>query len=173
MMHPYLDPYFTIHYEVWSTCRTKRIDAVLVSKQDETFKIGIEYKQNNRKQGADIGSWVLQAIAYTLLDWGRYGRLPIFVAPAISVNYFGFVDKIINTAPFVFEDRHDVNDLHHSFNGFIGKFMIGELRFIHHDKKQPAPMFMHTNKIIWDGRVFNWEANPQPINYINYKNLIQ
>ena len=120
---------FHVESEVWSSCRSRRIDLVAVHKSDVAYGygIGIEVKKFDSKTGADIAKWLQQAADYSKLVWNTYGRIMVIVAPQMS--------------GYVFEegqltDKGHLKDgrptPHHNFSTFLGQFNIGELQTYTH-----------------------------------------
>jgi len=144
--------HFTCRKEVWSKCGKGRIDILLSTVNDEHF--GIEAKIPDRKRGEKLGEYVKQAVRYTGYEFqirpNEYRKIPIFICPAISYKYF-----ILNEQEMLFEgnkwhkDRHKEDFDHHTFNGFIGCWNIGEVKNV--GGTDFALMF--SNKIIYDTRM--------------------
>lgn len=157
-----LSHFFYVEWEVWSSCRTRRIDLVAVHKSDVAMKyaIGIEIKKFNTKTGADIAKWIQQAQTYSNLVWGNYGRIMVIVAPQMS--------------GYVFEegqltDKGHLKDgrptAHHNFSTFLGQFNIGELQtYIHTSypdyKQHKRVRIVFKGSPIWDEThdEFNYDA---------------
>lgn len=140
-----LNKYFKVEKEVWSDCRQGRIDLVITT--DEGYRFGVECKQNNDKRGEEIGEFIKQAIRYK--DYKFNGvRIPIFIAPPLSYNYF-----IMNQQEQILEgkkwhkDRHIETHEHHTVNGFLGSFGVGEIR-----KCNSFFFLSFSNKIIWSSQ---------------------
>jgi hypothetical protein len=88
-----LEPWFHVTTEVrgkhpgGATCR---IDAVVVPRDPQVWKrqdiaLGIEFKSLGSREAwgrRDLTAWVAQAIDYTYVEWGHWGRLPIFMCPS-------------------------------------------------------------------------------------------
>ncbi len=153
---------FHVESEVWSSCRSRRIDLVAVHKSDIAFGygIGIEVKKFDAKTGADIAKWLQQAADYSKLVWNTYGRIMVIVAPQMS--------------GYVFEegrltDKGHIKDgrptPHHNFSTFLGQFNIGELQtYIHTSypdyKQHKRVRIVFKGSPIWDEThdEFNYDA---------------
>ena len=166
-----LIPTFEIHFnvttEVWSECKTKRIDLILTHKQNKDISFGIECKLPDKKRGEKIGEYVKQAINYTKLNWydgSQYRKLPILLCPPLSYKYFVLNEhqKIFNNETWV-KDRHNQDDKHHSFNGFLGAFNVGEVR-----KSKYGYYFVMSNKLMFGS--FNKNSS---IRLDNYNSIIK
>lgn len=132
---PILKPHFIIRRECWSNGTNKRrIDIILQIPNTDIF-FGVEVKRPSDKRGEEIGRFIKQAIDYSTLEWDIYKnctvfrKIPIFINPPISLNYFVMnqESKMIEGVKW-FRDRHDSTSSHHSFNGFLGSFGVGEIR---------------------------------------------
>ena len=77
-----------IYPEVWGKSiisgKTKRIDAVIISKANPNIKFGIEFKRLDLSSFTNFTSWFKQALTYTQCEWGTIGRIPILIAPKID-----------------------------------------------------------------------------------------
>lgn len=67
------------------TNKLRRIDAVIVSKEQPHIKFGIEFKRVDLGSMTNFTAWIKQAIIYSQCTWNGYGKLPILIAP--SFNY--------------------------------------------------------------------------------------
>ena len=153
---------FHVESEVWSSCRSRRIDLVAVHKSDVAYGygIGIEVKKFDSKTGADIAKWLQQAADYSKLVWNTYGRIMVIVAPQMS--------------GYVFEegqltDKGHLKDgrptPHHNFSTFLGQFNIGELQTYTHTsypdyRQHKRVRIVFKGSPIWDETydVFNYDA---------------
>ena len=153
---------FHVESEVWSSCRSRRIDLVAVHKSDVAYGygIGIEVKKFDSKTGADIARWLQQAADYSKLVWNTYGRIMVIVAPQMS--------------GYVFEegqltDKGHLKDgrptPHHNFSTFLGQFNIGELQTYTHTsypdyRQHKRVRIVFKGSPIWDETydVFNYDA---------------
>lgn len=144
--------HFTCQRERWSKCGNGRIDLILSTDNGEYF--GVEAKIPDRKRGEGLGEFVKQAIRYTNYEFEIrdkvFKQIPIFICPAISYKYF-----ILNEHEITIEgkkwhrDRHEETNDHHSVNGFLGAFNVGEIRNM--GCNDFALIF--SNKIIYDTRL--------------------
>lgn len=153
----YLQKYFTIEREVWSKCKTSRIDLVL--KYSEGVYFGVECKQHSKKTGEEIGEHIKQSIRYSHLEFqverGIFKKVPILIAPPISYEYFILnEERMIYKGSVWHKDRHTEFFEHHTGNGFIGAFGIGELR-----KGNNHLFISFSNKIIWSNEIKNTYEN--------------
>lgn len=139
---PTFSKHFKVETEVWSKCKNGRIDLLL--NLDNKYYFGIECKLPNAKRGEQIGKYVKQAIRYSNYEFhignGIYKKIPIFICPPLSYKYFLMNQRetIIDNIDNVYcngnkfkkwhQDRHCENSSHHSFNGFLGEFNVGEVR---------------------------------------------
>jgi len=145
---PYFEKHFIVRQECWSECKTSRIDLILQLKETNYF-FGIECKIPNKKRGEEIGRYVKQAANYSNLKFDvlknalNYKKIPIFICPALSYDYFILnenqkiiPDSTVKLNQWIGEnniwhqDRHNRFCEHHTFNGFLGSFNIGEVRKI-------------------------------------------
>jgi hypothetical protein len=161
--------HFKVTLEVWSKCKNGRIDILLTYK--DKYYFGIECKQPNRKRGEEIGEFVKQAIRYSDYEFqvenGVYKKIPIFICPALSYHYFILNDEVteLNGKKW-HKDRHDSNFSHHSFNGFLGTFGIGEVR-----KSGQNYYFSVSNSTIWKSNKIYGSQEIEGINEANYVKL--
>ena len=173
--------YFDIQTEVKSKCRQGRIDLILTCKQSGAV-FGVELKSTERKRGDEIGKIFEQCIRYSkylfFID-GEWKRIPIFLCPALSVRVFVFAEGVVvdDEGNYCYYDRHKPYHKHHSFNGFLGNWRIGEVRTFDKDeitdKRVPQYFSLITNnKIIWTSRK-NWKTKePIGLHGQNYNYLI-
>lgn len=166
--------HFIVKPERDSKCETRRIDIVLTHKILKEISFGIECKRPDRKKGVKIGEYVKQAFNYSQLEWdclGNFKKIPILICPPLSFKYFLMNEKetIIENNKW-YQDRHDENDEHHTFNGFLSVFNIGEVR-----KKHGNYYFVYANQILFDSSNYV-QYNSVFINNIhlnNYNKLIK
>lgn len=158
-----LIPFLNIEQEVKSDCKNGRIDLIATTPTGERF--GIECKRADEKRGEKIGDFIKQAIRYS--DYKFNGvRIPIFLAPALSYNYFlmNQYTKDID-GELWHRDRHQPIHTHHSINGMLGSLGVGEIR-----KGYNYFYFSFSNKIIWSSQK-EYNSNKivglHPENYIN------
>jgi hypothetical protein len=139
--------HFVVKRECWSKCKTKRIDLILQVPETDIF-FGIEAKRPDKKRGEKIAKYIIQASQYTKLEFdvlkngSKYLKVPVFICPALSYNYFILAEHKSeidvksnlykhyrdNSHLLWFQDRHLMHDKHHTFNGLLGGFGIGEVR---------------------------------------------
>ncbi len=77
------------------------------------------------------------------------------------------------------QDRHDKTHTHHSMNGFLGVFNIGEIR----KSKNSNGVFIYisfSNKVIWSSCIYNnwisgtkYIVGPKGLHDKNYESLIK
>lgn len=124
----------------------------MVLKYQENVYFGIECKQPTSKKGEEIGRYIRQAMRYSNYEFevepGVFKKIPIFICPPLSYNYF-----LMNNQSFEYQngvklhrDRHGEFDSHHSMNGLLGSFGIGEVRKRY---KKGEYFFSFSNKIIF------------------------
>jgi hypothetical protein len=161
----YMKQYFDTTREVWSKCGKGRIDLLLKLKDREVY-FGIECKIDNEKRGAEMGEFIDQAMRYAKYEFevkpNTYKRIPIAICPALSYAYF-----ILNEKEFIdkdgkswHRDRHSEFVDHHSINGFLGVWLIGEIRPQKKDGKffyilswSNKPVWSSENVKIWDDNI--------------------
>lgn len=124
--------HFNLFDEITSVCNKKRIDLVLQHKKYNHVFFGIECKRFDRKTGNEIGKIVKQASDYASRQFkvcSKIISMPILLCPSLSVNYFVLpTEKILYKNKLYYKDRHDPTDKHHTMNGFLGAFGVGEVR---------------------------------------------
>jgi hypothetical protein len=155
----YMSQYFDIYEEVPSLDGTGRIDLVLVNKDNRDVVFGMELKKYDKKRGHDIGEWLLQAIRYSLSEFivdGVKKSIPIVLAHGLSYDYIGVKDdvKVVNKRHY-YADRHNGDHTHHTFNGIIGVFGLGELRHLKgstYGFKIDHFIISFSNKEVWNNR---------------------
>ena len=143
----YLSRYFKVEKEVWSEDRKSRIDIVMIHKTDITkqYPIGIEIKTDSKKTGSSLGSWMQQAIIYTLKSFINYGKLMVITYPQIS-------SKCMEEGELM--SKHDVTGYNtlshqHNVNTFLGHFNLGELQKYRRNNHQFCRIVFN-GKLIWD-----------------------
>jgi hypothetical protein len=144
--------YFQVQREVVSKCKKNRIDLLL--SIDGKYHFGIECKRPDKKRGEEIGRYIKQAERYTISEWeykpGVYVKALIFICPPLSYNYFCLSNETKTIDSVIYhKDRHDELHDHHSFNGFLGVFNIGEVR-----KKPMGYQFSLNNKPIFEHKIY-------------------
>lgn len=163
-----LKPYFYVELEVWSTDSKSRIDVVLTDKKYGK-SLGIESKAIDYKRGNDLGIHILQSMRYVTSEFitnKGVQKLPIFICPPISYNYLMCpvpesrfeANGVYGKPAEYYHDRHPKNSTHHTVNGMIGAFGIGEVRTLTDYGKQYI-YFTMSNKIVWDSRPIWDEQN--------------
>ncbi len=167
-----LKEYFYVQREVSTNCKTGRIDLVLTCKTTKAI-MGVEIKRVDRKRGKDIGMLIKQASRYAQASFTEgKTKMPVFIFPAISYDYIICPEekKIIQGSEY-FKDRHDKASVHHTFQGILGVFDIGELRvFPHKDKNYIR--FVFNNKLIWTNQPQYQSKEIIGLHDDNYKDLI-
>ena len=169
-----LSEYFDITKEVWTECHTGRIDMVLECKESHK-PLGLEVKRINKKRGNDMGLLIMQAHEYSKKNFEvnqSFIKIPVFVFPALSYDYMICPEemKIIDGVEY-FRDRHDKNKTHHTIQGFIGVWNVGELRVFEKRDKFKYIRFVFNNQEIWTNEK-RWNSNEiKGLHYENYKKL--
>ena len=148
-----LESYFDISFEVWSKDRQSRIDILLKLKKEDVY-FGVECKIPDNKKGQEIGRYVQQAVKYSNSEFeiqkDIFQRIPIFICPPLSYNYFLLKDETKNINGVEWhKDRHDKENTHHSINGFLSSFGIGEIRHSNINSKDRYIYFSFANKMIF------------------------
>jgi len=130
------------------------------------FDIHKEFTDDSRKNRIDF---ILQHKKYDLLIGVVGKRIPVFLFPPISKEIFVTPLKTVelNDQISIYVDRHH-NDsaYHHTFNGFLGAFNVGEII-----PKKDGSIFMFSNDII-----YNSYKDPKYAGYFNqhkYHNLLK
>ena len=175
--------HFKVKTEVFSECKKGRIDILLTLPNNVHF--GLECKKPDSKRGEEIGRYVKQAIRYTDYKFevsnGVFKRIPIFICPPLSYKYFLMNERsndffnhnnvLFDGKPFTkwHQDRHEEHYKHHSFNGFISVFGIGEVR-----KNIDGTFFFSvSNKTIFCARK-KWNSNDiNGLHSENYTKLLK
>jgi len=162
-----LSQHLKVSQEVKCDCGKCRIDIIVTTK--EGYRFGIECKRTNSKKGEEMGKFIQQAVRYSNHTFSKE-YIPIFIAPALSYNYFVLNEEVkdIEGVDWV-KDRHGKNHQHHSFNGFLGDFGIGELR----KYKDELFYFSFSNKIIWTSKKWYSVYNNAGTHQENYDKLIK
>jgi hypothetical protein len=163
--------HFKVESEVWSKCKNGRIDLVLTLNDNIHF--GIECKAPSEKRGEKIGEYIKQAIRYSNYEFyinGSYKKIPILICPALSYNYLLMKEETIFNNGYDFHrDRHKEYDSHHTVNGILGSFGIGEVRKSH-DKSY---YFSVSNKTIFQSSK-KWNSNNIiGLHEVNYNKLLK
>lgn len=143
----YLSKFFDVQIEVWSTDYKKRIDMVLIHKSDtaKKYPIGIEFKQNGKKRGKELGLWLEQSMTYSQSDFINYGKLLVCTYPQVTGLYLNEGDNMC---------EHSVTDYtlrpHNNINTFLAHFKIGELQKMKKDGREYF-MIVFNAQVVWDG----------------------
>ena len=175
---PRLEMDFILLQEVWDTTGTCRIDRVLQLKKDRSVYFGIEFKKIEEKRGEQLGEHIKQGNRYStknfLLPNGNDKRMPIFLCPPIS--YISLIcpsgEPVISNGLEHYQDRHDKSHQHHTVNGMLGVFNVGELRTTTYKEKKYL-WFLFSNQIIWDGRP-QWNSSEvRGLHKDNYEKLLK
>lgn len=166
-----LSKYFNIRTEVTDITRANRIDVIASCKETNTM-FGIEFKHTDKKRGEDIGNLINQCIRYSKTKFyqsGDYLTIPIFIAPPLSYDILVMNEKsIIFEGQEYIKDRHDKSNNHHTVNGMLGAFNVGELRNFGR-----YFAFIFSNKIIWSNRKYWGMNNIEGLHEKNYNNLMK
>lgn len=100
-----------IYREVWGKSKisgkSKRIDAIIISKEHPNIKFGIEFKRIDLGSFTNFTAWFKQALVYSQCTWGTMGSIPILIAP--QINY----------------DKN--KEIKFVFSRLLGEFGIGEI----------------------------------------------
>lgn len=121
--------WFDIEREVRDDNKIGRIDILMQCKVSEVI-FGVECKNPDLRKGTDVAEVIMQAVQYSRLSFhGK--RIPVFLVPSISHNQLACAKerKVIEGKEWIL-DKHDQNHRHHTVNGLLGKFNIGEIRRI-------------------------------------------
>lgn len=173
---PSFSKHFKVTQEVWSKCGNGRIDLVL--SLNDNIHFGLECKTPDSKRGEQIGEYVKQAIRYTNYEFkinGIYKKIPILICPPLSYKYFLLNDKTIIGEETCFghnkwhQDRHNEFASHHSMNGFLGSFSIGEVR----KHEDGSYFFSVSNKTIFSSRKKWKQDEVTGLHEKNYINLLK
>lgn len=154
---PTFSKHFKVKTEVWSKCKNGRIDLLLTL--NDIIHFGIECKAPNEKRGEKIGEYIKQAVRYSNYEFnisnGIYKKIPVLICPPLSYNYLLMKNEtIINNNCEFHSDRHKEFDNHHTVNGILGAFNIGEVRQSHSKKY----IFSVSNKTIFSTHT-KWNSN--------------
>ena len=166
-----LGEYFNVDTEVKTNCGDGRVDLILRCKKTDIV-MAVEIKKANRKRGRDIGMLIKQASKYAQATFLNNLKIPVFVYPAISYDYLICPEekKVINGEEY-FRDRHSRESIHHTFQGILGVFNVGELRVFTRNSKKYI-RFVFNNKLIWTNQP-EWNSKEiMGLHSENYKNLI-
>ena len=160
--------FFEVQREVWSECGTRRID-MLLSIQGK-YHFGIECKAPDKKRGEQIGRYIQQAHSYTHLKWKYRNdisvQVPIFICPALSYKYFILNEhEVVIDGKKYHQDRHSQLHSHHTINGMLGVWNVGEVR-----KTELGFQFVMCNKPFYEHKSYNntFISRVHEINYNTY-----
>ncbi len=179
--------HFIVKRECTSKCGKGRIDMILIYKNDKNIVFGIECKIPNKKRGEEIGRFVNQAILYTKMEFDIiykenpvFKKIPIFICPSLSYNYFLLNEKqkVIKDSSVKInqwigknnvwhQDRHNRFCDHHTFNGFLGSFNVGEVR----NQGSGKYIFSLSNFIIFSNNIYAGRNDGSYVHYDNYNKL--
>lgn len=178
-----LSAYFKIESEVWSKCGKNRIDYV-ITDISTGFPFGIEFKQLGGKRGEEIGEHILQATRYVQSEFrvnDVWQRIPIMICPPISfitlqapeLLSLKIDENALNGNSEFYRDRHNRNLEHHTVNGMLGAFHVGEIRSYkreHFKTKEEVQYlrFVFSNKTLWDEAPEYLQTTPKGIHLTNY-----
>lgn len=117
-----LSPYFDIHEQVRGnliTGKQMRIDAIVTPKDKDLWKtkdiaLGIEFKSCHLDQTGALTGTLGQLVDYSLVEWDRFGQVPIFVCPGFKHR------RTARNADFT-------EGFNYAFNRVMKEFNIGEL----------------------------------------------
>jgi len=146
----YFSKWFDISREVWDDSGAYRIDLILTEKNNNgRVWFGVECKKPGRKRGEKLAKILNQCFLYSNSTWGGK-RLPIFLCPAVSLNQLAGIQetKVIGNHVWT-RDVHQPDSEHHTINGLLGSFKIGEVRTIILPDKSFYRIFSFSNKIIF------------------------
>jgi hypothetical protein len=169
----FLSTWFFIKEQVWSTDKKSRIDIVIINKIDKRIKFGLEVKRFDHKKGHGFGEHLLQGFRYILSEFiidGEKCVLPVVLVPPFSYEYFGMKDHvIIHQGKEYFCDRHGKDNEHHSINGWLGAFGIGEFRkiIVKYDKEYTYFIISFSNWTVWTNR-----KDTESIKYEHYEKIL-
>lgn len=152
-----LSPYFNIQREIWSKSGKSRIDLVIEDKKQKDVYFGIEAKRMDKRRGEMIGSHIEQCVRYSKeyfeVKPKVFVKIPIVICPPLSFYYLCLNEQEVEIDGKTYIlDRHDKYFEHHTVNGILGVFNIGELKTI--DKKTRTFCILFSNKIIWSNKKF-------------------
>ena len=169
-LHAFFYPMFEVQREVTSECGKARIDMLLTVHG--TYHFGLECKKINKKKGEEIGEYIQQAHEYSKLKWryrnGLFIQAPIFICPALSYDYLLMNEKtfVIDNQTY-HQDRHDKFHRHHTVNGMLGVWNVGDVR-----KNKFGFQFSMNNKSFYDYRSYRNDISAQ-VHEINYNTYIE
>jgi hypothetical protein len=169
-----LKTWFNVYPEYKTLCKTGRIDFIIECKITKAL-FGLEIKKIDKKKGNDMGLLIKQAHRYSNSCFTFNNvtqKIPIFIFPALSYDYLICPEKmIIVEGEEYFKDRHTKDFVHHTIQGFIGVWNVGELR-VYKEKENTYIRFVFNNQEIWTNEP-QWN-NPEikGLHKENYNKLI-
>jgi hypothetical protein len=156
----YLETWFNVEYEVWSTDNKKRIDIVIVNRQfkENIYPIGIEVKVDDKKTGKDLAIWLKQSSIYATKEFKGYGKCLIVTYPQVSGAYLKEGDKMHN------HEFKEGCSPDHNVATFLSMFGVGELQrykrvFRKIGKEVTHLRIVYKGQIIWDMYKDNFRIN--------------
>ncbi len=167
-----LSEYFYVYSEVKTVCGQGRIDLILNCKESMAW-FGVEIKQINYKRGNDIGLLIKQANRYAFSDFNLNGirKVPVFIFPAISYDYMICREETVKKDGVILhQDRHKRDSVHHTFNGILGVFRVGEIRVFERNQNKYI-RFVFNNKEIWTNKPNYNKPGIVGLHYANYEFL--
>lgn len=122
----YLSDFFEVSTEICCDCKACRFDMVLTCRKSQS-KFIIEMKKNTRKRGSEMAQHIDQAMRYRLhkIDGKHY---PVLVAPGYSFEKIRLAYDLHPVDKNYSVDLHSDQDIHHTFNGYLAHFGVGEIR---------------------------------------------
>lgn len=169
-----LQNWFNVYKECKTQCKKGRIDLIIECKQTKAL-FGIEIKKIDKKKGNDMGLLIKQAHRYSNLFFkikDKIQKIPIFIFPALSYDYLICPEKMIVVKnEEYFKDRHNKHFTHHTIQGFLGVWNVGELR-VYKENNNKFIRLVFNNQEIWANEP-QWNSNQiKGLHKENYQNLI-
>lgn len=167
----HFSPWFQISREVYDDKKIGRIDLIFQDHHTGTI-FGVECKSPGNKKGTNIGDIILQAVQYSRLQfWGK--KIPIFLVPSITHNQLGCIyqTKVIDGETW-FKDKHNLSHRHHTVNGLLGSWNIGEVRKIH-EPGQVFYDFTFSNQVIYSTKKLYKSDDIHGLHKENYTELLR
>lgn len=120
-----------VYPEIWGVSKisgkSKRIDAVIIHKQQPHMKFGIEFKRVDLGAFNNFTAWFKQTVTYTQCEFGSMGKIPILIAPSINYKDSGF-----------------------EWRRLLGEFGIGEIeKFYHKSESRWVYKIKHKDTTVW------------------------
>lgn len=175
--------HFTVSAEVWSECGKYRIDFIITHRKTGS-NFGLEFKRFDRKRGEEIGEFILQAQRYSMIKFKTpqgYGKVPVLICPPLSYNYLICRDgepviskDLLGNDVEYYRDRHQKQHDHHTVNGILGAFGIGEVRSETRNSGQYLKFIM-SNRLLWsESKVgANYDLYNDGLHILNYEKSIK